>query len=124
LIYYAQQLALSDLAGLQQGAHFQLAAGTGTIGYEPDVDSFFGIPRAIIGGGIGFDIPFVSVSGVNDGGEERLRSFTLPTGMISSALEHIVPEIMLSGDTSANAQNPPDAISTAKAIAITNEQGQ
>ena len=50
--YYAQLTALSHIMGLQAGAHYTLAAGTGTFGYEPNVSYFFGFPRAITPGGV------------------------------------------------------------------------
>ena len=50
--YFAQYLALSHIAGLQQGAFHNLGAGLGSVGYEPNVDYFFGFPRAIEAGGV------------------------------------------------------------------------
>ncbi len=55
--YYAQYLALSHIAGLQQGAHHNLAAGLGSLGYEPNVATFFGLPQALEPGGIALNIP-------------------------------------------------------------------
>ncbi len=36
--YYAQYSALAHVMGIQQKAHHYLAAGYGTMGYEPNVD--------------------------------------------------------------------------------------
>ena len=58
--YYAQLTALSHLLGIQANAHYTLAAGIGTFGYEPKVSYFFGFPRSIQPGGIALDIPMVS----------------------------------------------------------------
>jgi hypothetical protein len=35
LSYYAQLIALTQIAGIAQGAHQTIAAGTGTVGYTP-----------------------------------------------------------------------------------------
>ncbi|NOR71424.1 MAG: hypothetical protein GQ532_17325 [Methylomarinum sp.] len=117
--YYAQLTALSHIMGLQAGAHHTLAAGTGTFGYEPNVDYFFGFPRAITPGGVVFDIPLVNINGANDGNQEKQKQFTLQTGILSSALEHAVPEQMF-----VNEQNPEKAISAVKALQKASAQGQ
>ena len=117
--YYAQLTALSHIMGLQSGGHTMLAAGTGTFGYEPNVDYFFGFPRSIKPGGVVFDIPLVNINGVNDGDPEKQKQCTLQTGILSSALEHAVPEQMF-----VNAQNPGEAISAVKALQKASQQGQ
>ncbi|MBN2701233.1 MAG: hypothetical protein JXR29_07270 [Methylothermaceae bacterium] len=117
--YYAQLTALSHILGLQTGGHSTLAAGTGTFGYEPNVDYFFGSPRNLKPGGVVFDIPLVKISATDDGDAERQRQFTLQTGILSSALEHAVPEQMFVND-----QNPGEAISAVKALQKANAQGQ
>jgi len=117
--YYAQLTALSHIMGLQSGGHTMLAAGTGTFGYEPNVDYFFGFPRSIKPGGVVFDIPLVNINGTNDGDPEKQKQFTLQTGILSSALEHAVPEQMF-----VNAQNPGEAISAVKALQKASQQGQ
>ena len=112
--YYAQYLALSHVIGLAQGAHQSLAAGTGTLGYEPKVAYFFGLPRAIEPGGVALDIPLETVSAVNDGDWEKRKQFILQIGVLSSALEHAVPEQMFA---SQDPNEPrPDAISAVKAL--------
>lgn len=117
--YYAQLTALSHIMGLQADSHHTLAAGTGTFGYEPNVDYFFGFPRAIKPGGVVFDIPLVNINGTNDGDPEKKKQFTLQTGILSSALEHAVPEKMF-----VNEQNPGEAISAVKALQKASQQGQ
>jgi hypothetical protein len=117
--YYAQLTALSRMMGIQAGAHHTLAAGTGTFGYEPKVTYFFGFPRSIKPGGVVFDIPLVSLIGVNDGNADKKKQFTLQTGLLSSALEHAVPEQLF-----VNAQKPGEAISAVKALQKANAQGQ
>ncbi len=117
--YYAQLTALSHLMGLQADAHYTLAAGIGTFGYEPKVSYFFGFPKSIQPGGIALDIPMVSVTASNDGDAAKKKQYTLQTGILSSALEHAVPEQMFT-----NAQNPGEAISAVKAIQKASAAGQ
>jgi len=117
--YYAQLTALSHIMGLQVGAHRTLAAGTGTFGYEPNVNYFFGFPRSITPGGVAFDIPLIVVIGTNDGDPEKKKQFNLQTGILGSALEHAVPEQMF-----VNEQNPGEAISAVKALQKASQQGQ
>ncbi len=117
--YYAQLGALSYLMGLQAGGHHLLAAGTGTFGYEPNVDYFFGFPQAVRTGGVVFDIPLLNVFAVDDGDADRRRQFALQTGILSSALEHAVPEQMF-----VNAENPGEAISAVKALQKASSAGQ
>jgi hypothetical protein len=94
-------------------------AGTDTFGYEPKVSTFFGIPQAIEVGGVVFDIPLLTIVGVNDGDPIKKKQFVLQSGLLSSALEHAVPEQLF-----VNAQNPGEAISAVKALQKANAAGQ
>ncbi len=117
--YYGQYLAILRAMELQNGGHYQLAAGTGTVGYEPKVSYFFGLPKAIEPGGVAFDIPLYNISGVDDGDLPKKRQFILNTGFLSSALEHTVPEQMFTSDA-----KPGEAISAVKALAKANALNQ
>jgi hypothetical protein len=117
--YYAQLTTLSRLMGIQNGAHYTLAVGTGTFGYEPTVSYFFGFPRSIKPGGIAMDIPLVSVTASDDGDAAHKKQYTLQTGILSSALESAVPEQLFT-----NAQNPGEAISAVKALQKASAAGQ
>ena len=46
-------MALGHIASLAQSARYNLGAGYGSLGYEPEVFYFFGFPRAIEPGGCG-----------------------------------------------------------------------
>ena len=120
--YYAQLLSLSYISGLKAKGYYQLAAGYGTIGYEPEVNSFFGQPRGIKTGGVAFDIPMIHVTADQAGDVEKKRQFTLQVGTLSSALEHITPEQMFA-PTDPNAPKP-DAISAVKALQKASQAGQ
>jgi hypothetical protein len=117
--YYAQYITLGYLAGLTQKAHHYLPAGTGSLGYEPKVDYFFGTPRAIEPGGIALNIPIVNVAKADGTDPETTKNYTLQIGMLSSALEHAVPEQMV-----ADPDDPPDAISAVKALSKASAAGQ
>jgi hypothetical protein len=119
--YYAQYLALSHITGLNVGAHHYLAAGIGSVGYEPTVRYLFGLPRAIEPGGVYFDIPMLQVIGASDGNAEKQKNYTLQVGLLSSALEHVTPERMFDDP---NDGVTPDAISAVKALQKANAQGQ
>jgi hypothetical protein len=117
--YFAQLIGLAHIAGLQSGGHFRLGAGLGTFGYEPEVSYFFGVPRSLEPGGVALDIPFQLVSAVDGGDIERRKQFNLQIGVLSSALEHAVPEQMFGTE-----ENPADAISADKALQKANAEGQ
>ncbi len=61
----------------------------------------------------------VVVTASNDGDAAKKKQYTLQTGILSSALEHAVPEQMFT-----NAQNPGEAISAVKAIQKASAAGQ
>jgi len=121
--YYAQYTALSKLMGQQQKAQHYLAAGYGTFGYEPNVDTVFGIPRAITTGGAAMNIPMINIIGTdspaNTAAEDK-KNYALQIGILSSALEHAVPEQLFNTDPN----NPPDAISAVKALSKASAAGQ
>ena len=119
--YYGQLITTNKINGIQENAFFHLAAGLGTFGYEPNVDTFFGIPRSIQAGGIQVDIPFVQASQVSSGDIESLRVFNLQIGLLSSSLEHIIPEQMFNFDPNAPQE---EGISAFKALQKALTQGQ
>ena len=120
--YYTQLMAFARIAGLAQGARQTVSAGYGTLGYEPKVNYFFGLPTAIEPGGVTLDIPWSQVSHTTDGDWEKRKRFNFQMGMLGSALEHAVPEQMFQ---STNPDTPqPDAISAVKAIQMATAQGQ
>jgi hypothetical protein len=71
-------------------------------------------------GGIGVDIPILRISGVDSQTALDSKYYNLQAGVLSSALEHVVPEQLF--DTDPN--HPPDAISAVKALAKAATQGQ
>jgi len=118
--YFGQYIALAHVASLPQKARHNLPFGYGSFGYEPNVDTFFGIPRAITSGGIAVNVRLGWVLESRDGDASRRLGLALQTGMQSSALEHAVSEQMFNADLT----NVVEGISAAKALQIASSQGQ
>jgi len=117
--YYAQYTALGNLMGLQSDGQIILQAGMGLHGYEPKVNTLFGFPRGISPGGVVFDLPIAGVQLTDGLEQEATARFNQQIGLLSSALEHAVPEQMFSTEA-----EPADAISAVKALSKANAQGQ
>ncbi|HMN43126.1 MAG TPA: transglutaminase-like domain-containing protein [Povalibacter sp.] len=115
LAYYGQYQANALMLARNGGGHFALGAGVGTFGYEPEVDYFFGVPRSIKAGSSVFNVPMVNIVGSSTGDSSVSRSLTLQIGIMSSALEHAIPEQM---DPNTR------AISAARAFEIAVSQGR
>ena len=76
--YYAEYTALGHLAGLAQKSHMQLIPSAGTYGYAPEVNYLFGIPRAIIPGGVEMDLDRIGAAASVDGkGHDAWKSFNV-----------------------------------------------
>jgi hypothetical protein len=84
------------------------------------VDYFFGVPRAVNIGGISLDIPILRISGVDSENIDAKKRHNLQVGLLSSALEHAIPEQLIEYDSN----NPPDGISAVKALTKATKQGQ
>ncbi len=117
--YYGQYAALSHFIGLTRHGEHNLAAGFGSLGYEPNVSYFFGFPRAITTGGVVINVWLVDVIGMSDGSTKNRRDLQVNVGFLSSALEHAVPEQM-----SYNFVQPPEGISAVKSLKIAAQEGQ
>lgn len=114
LNYYGLYQLHGEILAEKLGGRFTLAAGLGTFGYEPDVDTFFGIPRTLRAGSSVFNIPMVNIVGSSTGEVGLSRTVTMQLGVLSSALEHDVPE-------KSDPTTP--AISATKAFELAAEQG-
>jgi hypothetical protein len=117
--YFAQYMGMAHVLALPQRATHQLAFGYGSYGYEPHVSRFFGFPRAIEAGGAVMNIRIARQLGTHETDAEQLKTLNLQSGLLSSALEHAVPEQMF-----VTAQNPGEAISAVKALAKASAAGQ
>jgi hypothetical protein len=117
--YFAQFTGLSHIAALQsQGSH-KLEFGYGSFGYEPNLDTFFGITRGIRTGGAAFNIRFANTVENKTGLNEARSQLRFQTGLISSLLENVVPEQMF-GDPI----KPVEGVSAVKALLLAAQQGQ
>lgn len=115
LDYYGLYQLNSEILIEKQGGYFAMAAGLGTFGYEPEVDTFFGVPRTLRPGSSVFNVPIVNIVGTSAGDFGLNRSITMGIGMLSSALEHAVPEQLDPGTP---------AISAAKALQTATLEGR
>jgi hypothetical protein len=118
LAYFGQYLALNHVRGTQQQARHNLPTGYGSYGYEPNVQTFFGFPRAIEQGGVGVNIRLAFVAQPLDGDAQKWQRLNLESGMLSSALEHSIPELL------APEPIPAEGISAVKALSKANIEGQ
>ena len=85
-----------------------------------EVNYLFGLPSSVKGGGMLMDIDRSANLAVSkDGVKENRFAFTNAIGMLSSALENIVPEEIFSTETS-----PLEGVSAVKLITRANEIGQ
>ncbi len=117
--YFGQFLALSQVASQPQKARNDLPSAYGTLGYEPYVQTLFGFPRAITLGGVAVNVRLQSVFDSLDGDATKRPQLSLQSGLLSSALEHAVPEQMFSTPT-----QPAEGVSAVKALQLASQQGQ
>lgn len=117
--YYAQLLGQTRMLQQTSKVH-EIIIGYGTFGSEVGVASRFGLPTGIKAGGIGLDIPMSKVVVADNNNQQNFKNYRLQAGMIASSLEHRTPEQMYNTDPS----NPVQGISTMKAFALANQQGQ
>ncbi|PJA73226.1 MAG: hypothetical protein CO150_08345, partial [Nitrospirae bacterium CG_4_9_14_3_um_filter_53_35] len=84
-----------------------------------NVQYFFGIPRSVSAKGLEMDVVRSFRYALERSGDrEKTKEYNLMVGMNSSALEHGIPEQILS-----NPDNPPQGVSAVKALSIANSQG-
>ncbi len=120
--YFSQLIAFGHVSGLAQQAHHSVSAGYGTLGYEPEVSYFYGLPISVESGGVALDVPWSQVSQTTSGDSERRQQFNMQMGVVGSTLEHRILEQLFQLEHIDEAQ--PDAISAAKAIQKAISQGQ
>lgn len=78
-----------------------------------------GIPITVSSDGFNMDAKYLmNVVKAKDGNNDTAKQFMLSSGMMSSVLEHYVPEKLLSTE-----DNPVEGISSVKALKIANDQG-
>ncbi len=118
LSYFAQYVAMSQLIGVAGKSQHNLPIGYGSMGYEPRVRTLFGIPMAIERGSFGVNIRLHWAVASLAGDSEKTRQMAVQSGLLSSALEHLIPEQILSEE------QPGEGVSAVKALVTANAQGQ
>ncbi len=98
----------------------ELITGYGTFGSEVRTADRFGLPTGIKAGGIGLDIPVGKTIVADNNNRQNFLNYRMQAGMIASSLEHQTPEQMYNTDPN----NPIQGISTMKALALANAEGQ
>ena len=117
--YFAMYRAMSALQAQQAQMRHDLMPSVGTYGLGATVTRFFGVPRTMSASGIIMDIGNLATLSTDLAGMKQARlNFVMSAGMLSSALEHVVPEQMFSTPTA-----PVSAISAVKALQIAAQQG-
>ncbi|MDX8376922.1 MAG: hypothetical protein R8L53_02740, partial [Mariprofundales bacterium] len=111
--------SLSSLQAQTAGVNHLLMPSFGTYGIAARVNYFFGFPRTMSAGGIVMDIgKLITTTTPKNGNNDERFGFVLQAGMLSSALEHTVPEQMFS-----TATQTAEAVSTVKLLNIAAQQG-
>ena len=117
--YYAQLIGQTKMLQHTSKVH-ELITGYGTFGSEVRTADRFGLPTGIKAGGIGLDIPVGKTIVADNNNRQNFLNYRMQAGVIASSLEHQTPEQMYNTDPN----NPVQGISTMKALALANAQGQ
>lgn len=117
--YFGRYMLGTSVLEQASNARSYLAAGYGSFGYEPTVTYLFGLPHAIESGSAVMNIRLISSSGSTTGDRVKARDFFLKVGVLSSKLEHEIPEAMF-----VTPDRPGEAVSAVKALGIANMAGQ
>jgi len=119
--YYAQYITQSKIMSLRaKTSHLPLPMA-GTFGYEPNPRTSFGIVRGIEAHGLYMNIRTAQAVQDSKGDQTKNKLLMQQVGMLSSALEHQIPEQMY---TDPNSATKPEGFSTAKALTMAMAQGQ
>ena len=119
LNYYAEYSASSALSSFVENINYLMMPTIGTVGYEPEQRSFFGLNRGISKGGYYVNAYLNNVVQDKSGNKNRSILFAKKIGMHSSSLEHkILEQVFIE-------ENSPETIafSASRALEITLLQG-
>lgn len=119
LSYFSQYISISTVLGTTQKAQHSLPYAYGTLGYEPNVSTLFGLPRAIEAGGVAVNVRLGWAMQPKDGNYQDWVNLNLHCGILSSWLEAGVPQQMFSTHT-----NPLTGLSAVTALEIAAAEGQ
>jgi len=120
--YYLEYIAQSKVTSLKSVTTLhQPMPMAGTYGYEPYQRTLFGINRGIEAFGMYMNVRTAQVIKDRAGNSDNAKQLMLQVGMLSSALESNVPELMF---TDPNTGAKPEGFSTATALSMAAQQGQ
>ncbi len=95
--YYAQYAGLADAQSLAARISHRLSPSAGTYGYEPYQRTFFGLVRGVESQGVFMNLRIARVIGSANGSTAGIADFNRQAGILSSALEHMIPEQQFGG---------------------------
>ena len=96
----------------------------GMSGHEPHQRTFFGLNRGIEAHGMYMNVYVANVVQAQNGNKDQNIAFNQQVGMLSSALEHSVPEQIFTDPNETDPTKRPNGFSAAKALSIAAAQGQ
>jgi len=120
LIYFAKLLTMTRAISARTATNYSVMAGYGTFGYIPRVDYLFGFPVNVKPGVVSLDIPINIVSGSVAGDLDERKTFVHTYGVLSSILEHAIPEEIYYDNESV----PLDFMSAIKGLQVAIVEGQ
>lgn len=119
LTYHAELGSMNYIAAKNMNVNAITLPSETIFATKLKVLTLWGIPRWVQSGGLNMDADYLmQVVKAKDGNNDIAKQFMLSSGMTSSALEHSVPEQLLS-----TPENPAQGISTIKALMVANDQG-
>jgi len=120
LSYFSQFLMFRKVLSEQYGIIDGLLPSTGTYGYTPKVNYFFGFPQSLTSGLAEMDLGLItSFAQSKDADKNKALNYMFNIGTIASALEHSIPEQMFSSSTTVA-----EGFSAVKLLGLANSLGQ
>lgn len=119
--YYIEYISKCKVMSRKARVNYQAMPTIGTYGYEPYKKSFFGLNRGIESHGMYMNIRVVQTLEETKGNKLERKQFNQQIGLMSSALEHQIPEHFFN-DT--NGSSKVEGFSAVKALTIALQQGQ
>ncbi|OGR35177.1 MAG: hypothetical protein A2091_10950 [Desulfuromonadales bacterium GWD2_61_12] len=119
LAYHAELNTMKIIAAKVMGVKAITLPSETVFATKLNVLTLWGIPRIVSPSGLNMDADYLmSVVKAKDGTKDRVVHYMLNTGVVSSSLEHTVPEHFFS-----TPEQPAEGVSTVKALRIANDQG-
>jgi len=119
LSYHAELETMNFIAAKTMEVNAIILPSETIFATQLKVDSMWGIPKSVSQGGFNMDADrLLYIVKAKGGNNETAKKFMLSSGMISSALEHSVPEQLFSTQ-----ENPVEGVSAVKALQIANDHG-